>query len=258
MKKTIIRLFFLLWTVLIVGASIWGPEVLSRYKDRSLLGKIYRQEVELAGEGYRYELSAVEKVYVLSQSLGSQMGDYAFIVNQKGLKQGELQEELPSVKKACESCDEGLRALKAAGILPDSVQETDPAIYEAVLYSAIDVREPRNYVAIWKLNLADNIRGLRKENRLMDVYMDADDGKIYEFYARTEWEWENIDPDAIARSWCAYLELPEPILWEDANPLTETTPFFRKYIISGAAEERTIMTVGFYEGIREFFIKVSG
>ena len=76
MKKTIIRLFFLLWTVLIVGASIWGPEVLSRYKDRSLLGKIYRQEVELAGEGYRYELSAVEKVYVLSQSLGSQMGDY--------------------------------------------------------------------------------------------------------------------------------------------------------------------------------------
>lgn len=258
MKKTMIRLFFFLWIALTVGLSIWGPEALSQYRDHALLGRIYRQEVEMAGEGYRYELSEVEKLYVLSQALESQMGDYAFIVNQKGLRQEASEEELSSVRKACESCDEGLQALKAAGILPDSVQETDPAVYEAVLYSAIDVREPRNYVAIWKLSLADNIRGLRKENRLMDVYMDADDGKIYEFYARTEWEWENIDPDAVARSWCAYLGLPEPVLLEDINPLTETTPFFRKYVISGTAEERTIMTVGFYEGIREFFVKVSG
>ena len=37
----------------------------------------------------------------------------------------------------------------------------------------------------------------------------------------------------------------------------EATPYFRKYVVSGTSEERTVMTVGFYEGIREFFVKVS-
>lgn len=271
MGKRLTGIFFLAAVVVTVGISVWGPEALSRYRDRSLLGKIHRQEVEEAGEGYRYELSAVEKIYVLSQALESYLlsengvlgtsvkgsyqetgGNYAFIMNHKGISKENISDE-----KAYGTCNQGLRALKDIGILPESVQEVNPKQYDAVLCSAIDVREPRNYVAVWRLSLSENIRGVRKENRLMDVYMDADDGKIYEFYARTQWEWEEIDPDAVARAWCAYLGLPEPYAYEEVNPLMEATPYFRKYVVSGTSEERTVMTVGFYEGIREFFVKIS-
>lgn len=275
MGKRIISLFFLALVLLTTGLSVWGPEAFSRWKDRSLLGRIHRQEVELSGEGYRYELSAAEKLYVLSRALESrnfpengQYGawstgaqyqesgeNYALIINHKGLE--EASEDAPSREEVCETCNEGLRALKSVGLLPESVAEVEPELYEAVLYSAIDVREPRNYVTVWKLSLADDIRGIRKENRPMDLYLDADDGKIYEFYVRTQWEWEEIDPDIIVRSWCSYLGLPEPLRLEDDNPLSESTPFFRKYTVAGEGEEQTVVTVGFYEGIREFFIKIS-
>lgn len=275
MGKRIISLFFLALVLLTTGLSVWGPEAFSRWKDRSLLGRIHRQEVELSGEGYRYELSAAEKLYVLSRALESRNfpengqygagskgaqyqesgGNYALIINHKGLE--ETSENTASREEVCETCNEGLRALKSAGLLPESVAEVDPELYEAVLYSAIDVREPRNYVAVWKLSLADDIRGIRKENRPMDLYLDADDGKIYEFYVRTQWEWEEIEPDTIVRSWCFYLGLPDPLRLEDDNPLSESTPFFRKYTVAGEGEEQTVVTVGFYEGIREFFIKIS-
>ncbi|NBH73667.1 hypothetical protein D3Z51_16970 [Clostridiaceae bacterium] len=267
------NIIFVVPVALAVALSVWGPEALSGYQDRSLLGKIHRQETEASGEGYRYELSAAEKVYVLSQALGSVShteggaagslvfagepygeagGDYAFITNQKNPSGENV-----SGEAAYAMCSRSLRELKEAGLLPESVQEADPAFYDAVLYSAIDVREPRSYVAVWKLSLSDRIRGVRKENRLMEVYMDADDGKIYEFYARTEWEWEEIDPDAIARAWCAYLGLENPSECGEVNPLAEATPYFKKYVVPGGPEERTVMTVGFYEGIREFFVKVS-
>ena len=112
-------------------------------------------------------------------------------------------------------------------------------------------------LTVWRISLSDRIRGVGKENRLMDVYMDADDGKIYEVYARTEWQWEQIDPDAIAKAWCNYLGLSKPEPDTEANPLTEATPYFRKYWIPGVGEEKTVITVGYYEGIREVFIKLS-
>ena len=273
MGKRGIHIFFVVLVGLAVALSVWGPEALSGYQDRSLLGKIHRQETEASGEGYRYELSAVEKVYVLSQALGSVSpaedggqgnlpfaggvyrengGNYAFVTSPRSPSGEDI-----SGEAAYGMCSRGLRELKEAGILPESVEEAVPEFYEAVLYSAIDVRDPRSYVEVWKLSLSDRIRGVRKENRLMDIYMDADDGKIYEFYARTEWGWEEIDPDAIARAWCNYLGLPEPSACSEVNPLGEATPYFKKYVVSGASEERTVMTVGYYEGIRELFVKVS-
>ena len=45
--------------------------------------------------------------------------------------------------------------------------------------------------------------------------------------------------------------------YEPANPLMETTPYFKKYSFAGAQGERTVVTVGFYEGIREMFLGAS-
>lgn len=51
------------------------------------------------------------------------------------------------------------------------------------------------------------------------------------------------------------LDAPQP--YESVNPLLETTPFFKKYVFSGMGSETTIVTVGFYEGINELFLKIS-
>ena len=143
------------------------------------------------------------------------------------------------------------------GILPDSVRKVEASAYDAVLYSAIDVPEPQNNVAVWKVSLSTSQKNARKENRLIDAYIDADDGRIYEFYARSSMRWEEMDPDEIIARWSEYMGLEEPEVYEDQNPLLETTPYFKKYVFAGMGNEKTIVTIGFYEGINEFFLKVS-
>ncbi len=272
MRGRIFNIFFLVSVIVAVGVSIWGPEALSDYRDRSLLGTIHEQQVESGEEGYRYQLSPAEKLYVLSRALESQAaaesewglkgqgqetwqqesgGSYAFVVNHRGLSEDVSYEEMN------EAVNQALSDLKEAGILPESVQRVEPELYEAELYSAIDVREPRNSATVWRLTLSQSQRGLLKENRLMEAYMDADDGKIYEFYARTERKWEDMDPDTLVSSWCQYLGLPKPRAFESSGILSEATPFFRKYVVQGNGEERTIVTVGFYEGIQEIFIRIT-
>ena len=96
-----------------------------------------------------------------------------------------------------------------------------------------------------------------KENRLIDAYLDAESGKIYEFYVRADKNWDEIDPDQVIEAWSGYLGLTQMEPYEPANPLMETTPYFKKYSFAGAQGERTVVTVGFYEGIREMFLGAS-
>lgn len=270
MKKSLINTGFFFFVLLIVILSVWGPEQISLYKDRSMLGFIHQQEVELAAEGYRYELSSSEKLFIFSKARNShtlsdgdlnvmlpnfseeELGSYAFIVNHKGSSEKEISDQ-----EVYEICNKGMNTLKEAGILPEGVQNVEAGIYDAVLYSAIDAREPRNNVAVWKLSLSANLRNIKKENRLIDAYIDADTGKFYEFYARTDRTWEEFNPDRIVAAWSQYMNLPFPKTYESANPLMETTPYFKKYICSGPGEEQNILTVGYYEGIQELFLVVS-
>ncbi|MCH5256589.1 MAG: hypothetical protein J1D87_04815 [Lachnospiraceae bacterium] len=270
-KRVIIFLLFAVFSLII---SIWGPEALARYQDRGTLNKIQAQTVETAGEGYSYKLNANEKLYILSRCLSSQTfpeteqnamthtddsvmyqdleGSYAFIANYRSPSEQEITNE-----QIYETCNNGIEFLKEAGILPQEVKEVAPASYEATLYSAIDILEPRNNIAVWKLSLSNSHVNADKGNRLMDAYIGAEDGKIYEFYARTSLVWEDIDTDAMVEAWSQYMGLGTPTPYESDNPLLETTPYFKKYVFSGMGEGRTIVTVGFYEGINELFIKIS-
>lgn len=275
MKKSILNRALLVLTALVVLLSIWGPETFSVYKDRSILNQIQTREKDTGGEGYRYQLSSNEKLYILSRCLNSQIlpeteqssqtkdveaeaayqdltGTYAFVVNRQGPSGQEITDE-----EIYGTTNDGIALLKELGILPDSIQEVQADAYEATLYSAIDVPEPRNNVAVWKVSLRGNLQNTNKENRLIDAYIDADDGKIYEFYVRTQMEWEDIDPDALVRAWSSYMGLTEPVVYETDNPLLETTPYYKKYVFSGMGDERTIVTVGFYDGIDELFLKIS-
>ena len=126
------------------------------------------------------------------------------------------------------------------------------------MYSAIDVPEPRNNVLVWKISLDTGKQTANRSNRLLDAYVDADTGKIYEFYVRTEITgWSQVDPDAMVRAWADYMGLGEPQDYEADNPLIETTPYFKKYSFAGMEEGSTVVTIGYYEGINELFLKIS-
>ena len=150
-----------------------------------------------------------------------------------------------------------LLLIPAAQAAPEEVREVNAASYDATLYSAIDVLEPRNNVVVWKMELSNSQRNANKANRLIDACIDADDGRIYEFYARTSLAWGEIDTDAIVEAWRTYMGLSAPSAYESDNPLLEATPYFKKYVFSGMGEGRTIVTVGYYEGINELFLKIT-
>lgn len=265
---------FILFAVFSMALSIWGPEAFARYQDKGLLNEIHAETVEEAGVGYRYKLNINEKLYILSRCLSSQTvpeseqnalahrtdagtayqdmdGSYAFIANYRSPSDEEITDE-----QIFETCNDALDTLQEAGIIPKEVKDVMPASYEATLYSAIDVLEPRNNIAVWKLSLSNSQKNANKENRLMDAYIGAEDGKLYEFYVRTPLLWDEIDADAVVEGWSSYMGLGSPEPYESENPLLETTPYYKKYVFPGMGDARTIVTVGFYEGINELFLKI--
>lgn len=274
-KNLFRNIVFVLAALMIMAVAVWGPEKLAQYHDNKVLNQITAETMETGSEGYRYSLSSNEKLYILSRCLDNQIlpeselsaatrvesssmayqnltGSYAFVVNYQGPSDKEITEE-----EIYERCNEGLKTLCELGILPDALKTVTASSYEAILYSAIDVLEPRNNLAVWKVNLATGKRNADKEGRLLDAYIDADTGHLYEFYARIDKRWEEIDADAIMEKWCEYMGLTGAEPLKDVNPLLETTPYFCKYTVPGTGEGNTTVTIGFYEGINELFLKVS-
>lgn len=259
--------------VAVILAALWGPEWIAARRDEKLLNSITTEAVEGA-EGYRYRMSDNQKLYLLGRCLSSQTlpeselrfltrvdneagnygemtGTYAFVENRQQPGEGQIQEEA-----VYEACNREIQTLKEQGILPGEVKEVSEDSYEAVICSAIDVLEPRNNLSVWKISMSTDVRNADKSNRFLDIYLDADTGKIYEFYVRTGQQWEDIDTDAMIDRYAEYLELAGLEKNEDQNPLLETTPYFAKYTFPGEEEGSTTVTIGYYEGIRELFLKV--
>ena len=225
--------------VAVILAALWGPEWIAARRDEKLLNSITTEAVEGA-EGYRYRMSDNQKLYLLGRCLSSQTlpeselrfltrvdsetgsygemtGTYAFVENRQQPGEGQIQEEA-----VYEACNREIQILKEQGILPGEVKEVSEDSYEAVICSAIDVLEPRNNLSVWKISLSTDVRNADKSNRFLDIYLDADTGKIYEFYVRTGQQWEDIDTDAMIDRYAEYLELAGLEKNEDQNPLLET------------------------------------
>lgn len=260
--------------VVVILAALWGPEWIADRWDAKLLNSIKTEEAESA-EGYRYRMSSNQKLYLLGRCLSSQQlpeselrsltrvdndterygemtGSYAFVENRQQPAEGQIQKET-----VFEACNREIGVLKERGSLPQNVREVSEDSYEAVICSAIDVLEPRNNLSVWKISLSTDVQNADKSNRFLDIYMDADTGKIYEFYVRTGQEWEDIDPEAMITEYAEYLELTGLQNYEDPNPLLETTPYFEKFTFPGEEDGSSMtVTIGYYEGIRELFVKV--
>ena len=259
--------------VAVILAALWGPEWIAARRDERILNSITTEAVEGA-EGYRYRMSSNQKLYLLGRCLSSQAlpeselrsltrvdnetetygemtGTYAFVENRQPPAEEQIQEET-----VFQACNREIRVLKEQGILPQNVKEVSKDSYEAVICSAIDVLEPRNNLSVWKISLSTDVQNADKSNRFLDIYMDADTGKIYEFYVRIGQEWEDIDPEEMIAQYAEYLELIGLENYEDPNPLLETTPYFEKFTFPGEEDGSTTVTIGYYEGIRELFLKV--
>ncbi len=275
MKHNIRNFVILSVTVLVLALALWGPEALSGYLDVQTLNHVTVEAVESSGEGYRYEMGSNEKLYILAKCLNSQSqpqsersstlkedavalnyeeltGTYAFVVNRQGPSDKEItQEDIFRV------CNEEVEKLREQGILPDAVKEVTADGYNATLYSAIDVLEPRNNVSVWKVSLSTVKQNADKSGRLLDAYIDADTGKIYEFYVRTQTVWEDMEPEKMVASWGEYMELTPPEDYDSDNPLLENTPYYKKFRFAGIEDGSTVVTVGFYEGINELYLKIT-
>lgn len=261
-------------TGLILLLSVLGPEQLARYKDRATLNQITVEVSDDSSEGYRYSMSSNEKLYLLSQCLEHHvqpeselsaltkssasdvdykelLGSYAFVVNKQGPSGKEITDE-----EIYEICNREMDSLKELGVMPESVKPVEASSYSAVLYSAIDVLEPRNNLSVWRVSLMPVHQNTAKANRLMEAYIDADTGKIYGFYARTENTWEDMDPENMLTAWSGYLGLTGMESYTSENPLLEMASDYEKYRFPGMGEGSTIVTIGFYEGINELFIKI--
>lgn len=274
MNKRKYNIGLVLLALLVFAVAVWGPEKMAQYKDKSTLNQVESEPVKEESAGYRYTMSNNEKLYILAKCLNSQRipeseysamtkvdtvgteyeeltGTYAFVVNHREPSEKEItNQEIFAV------CNEQLATLKELGILPDTVKEVNASAYSAVLYSAIDVLEPRNNLSVWKVSLSTSQQNADKSNRLLDAYIDAESGKIYEFYVRTQQTWEEIVPDELMDQWSSYMGLENRTTYEDINPLMENTPYFVKYRFPGIDEQNTVVTLGFYEGINELFLKI--
>lgn len=254
--------------------SVLGPEQIARYKDKATLNQIMAEAFDDSGEGYRYSMSSNEKLYLLAQCLEHQvqpeselsaktkssvsdvdyeelLGSYAFVVNRQGPSGKEITDE-----EIYEICNREIENLKELGVMPKSVKPVEAAVYSAVLYSAIDVLEPRNNMSVWRVSLIGVYQNADKANRLIEAYVDADTGKIYGFYARTESTWLDMEPENMLKTWSEYLGLTGMEDYTSENPLLELASEYEKYRFPGIDEGSTIVTIGFYEGINEFFIKI--
>ncbi len=263
----------ILVAIFVSALSLWGPELLAEYSDKKSLNQVVEREAQGPGEGYRYIMSSDEKLSLLAKCLNSQSqpesdrnaaiyqnnmnydelaGTYAFVVNKQGPSEQDITEE-----QIYAVCDEQLAELRELGILPDEVKTVNAESYDAVLYSAIDVLEPRNNISVWKVSLSTDKKNADKSGRMLDVYIDARTGKIYEFYVRTSTTWDELDKDKMINAWATYLELSAPTAYESENPLLENTPYYAKYRFGEATDASTIVTLGFYEGINELYLKIS-
>lgn len=259
--------------ILVLGLSLWGPEILATYTDERTMNQVTQKEAQDLGEGYRYTMSSSEKIYLLAKCLNSQSqpesdrnaeiyqnnmsfeelaGTYAFVVNKQGPSEQEITEA-----DIFQVCNAQLEELQELGIVPDAVKEVTADSYNAVLYSAIDVLEPRNNVSVWKVSLSTSKKNADKSGRMLDVYIDAETGKICEIYVRTRTTWDKMQPEQMINAWAEYMELPAPMVYESENPLLENTPYFAKYRFDINDDASTVVTMGFYEGINELYLKIS-
>jgi hypothetical protein len=252
----------------IIAMIVLIPQI-TRHYDSAMLGNIFLEEKGAGVEGYKYNLSMDEKLYLLSNALNNRIlpqSDYfAAIRLQESIYNTQTQSyAFQPVNKDSEfnssTRNSALNALKAElallsekGILPKIDFDPTAELYEATLFSAIDILEPKKNLTVWQIDFS----GAIINEGLVECIIDAQNHKLYSVSLRAAERWDYYDADEVIRLWAKYLGISAPEPYMPSNTLAEDATYYQKYAINTVEGDKTIVTVGYYEGIQEFFIKIT-
>lgn len=277
MRKSKRTLFLKYAVVMILAAavillSIFLPAKLSQVFDRSLLDIVQKEEGSNSPESFRYSLTTPERLYILSMALDNRnilQSDYAASLREKAIRtnrkdtvvsyayvenvRGLAQEEMDGLS-AMSICNSVLAVIVKDGLGIDDFHVTNSC--RQTLYSAVDILEPQKNVSVWHIEYDTPVPPAGSPFALMEAYVDAETGKIYGFAFRAD-QLADFDADKLAKTWLAQLEITDLGDITENNPMTETATQYKKFATEGMALEKTVFTVGFYEGINEVFVKIT-
>jgi len=252
----------------IIAIIVLIPEITKHY-DSVILGSIILEEKDVEVEGYKYNMSRDEKLYLLSNALNNRIlpqSDYfATIRLQDSIYNTQTQSYTfqPIYKDSEYNSNTRLSALNALeaelallsekGILPEVDFDPNSDLYEAALFSAIDILEPKKNLTVWQINFS----GAIISEGLVECIMDAQNHKLYSVFLRAAETWDQYNADEAIRLWAEYLGISAPEPYMPSSPLIEDATYYQKYAINATEDDKTIVTVGYYEGIQEFFIKIT-
>ena len=256
----------------VIILSIFMPAKLSRIYDSSLLDTIQREEESSFPESFRYSLTTTERLYILSMALNNRnilQSDYAaslrekairtnrddnaasfaYVENKRGPAQGEI-----TAENAMEICYSELSAIISDALGIDGFAATNPC--SQTLYSAVDMLEPQKNVSVWQIEYTSAVPPANLPFSLMEAHVDAETGKIYSFAFRMDQEVQ-FNEDRLAEIWLNRLNITEFENITENSPWPETTKLRKKFATDGMGHEKTVFSVGFYEGINEVFVRIT-
>lgn len=268
MKKILPYILFILCIATTV-VSIYLPKEISDRSDYGILGKIQTQAGLFFSGGYRYSMTEDEKLYILAKALDNRsfaQSDYAAYVRSESTRR-DSDQTYTYVANVHGAADNEIGREAVIGAINAQIAElyennvfasieVNENDYNIELYSAIDILDPQSNICVWQISNNQPLQQLGKNNVLMEAYMDAQTGKLYCFSYRTATPPDFYKGDEIITNWCAYIGIENCEPYDNNNPLAEMTPNFKKYTIGKTDAGRTLVTIGFYEGINEVFLKI--
>ena len=256
---------------LVIALSVLVPSELARLQDQSVLDTVRKADVDNLPESFRYSLTASERMYILSMALNNRnilQSDYAAALREKAIrtnrddttvsfayvenKRGKASDEVDA-ELAMQICESELAALLKEGLEIEGFQITNPC--RQTLYSAVDMLEPQKNVSVWQLEYDGAKPPVDKPFSLMEAYIDAETGALYGFSFRMK-DQVDFETDALAKAWISRLSIADFGDITENNPLTETASRYKKFATEGMDNQKTVFTVGFYEGVNEVFVRI--
>ena len=270
MKKILPWVLMVITTAVIITLATFGPSMLAKYNDANVLNRVETESAVGPAEGFRYSLNANERIYILSMALKNQVApqtdyaaltrgrltdtssSFAYTENQRGPSPGEM-----SYDEALKACNRALAELQRLDVIPDCRFDPENNAYDVRLYTAVDISDPQKNISVWQIVYAPSRPISEYRGALLEAWLDAETGALYGFSLRADNPPDAFEPDALADAWCRTADLTEAQLLEQNNPLLETTPHHKKYILEGLDYDNTVVTVGYYEGINEIFVRIT-
>ena len=188
-----------------------------------------------------------------------------------------------------------LAELAALNIIPAAGWDLNPDMYDISGFVASDAADAQAAypVVAYEFNKTAQLR--HKKVLLADCYIDAETSKIIGLSVRAEKRWDEYNPGEIIGAWLGYLGIDAAgnnadfasantnanantnagasanasastsasaginsgIRQISGDPLLEGATYYSKYLFTDADGNEAVATIGFYEGINEFFIKLS-